>query len=174
MSTDSPFLRLTSLHHDDVATDGVVELLRKGGIEQITMSAVARWKKVTPSAMHHQYGGRARFVEAVVDTFAGRWVRWAILPAWGSAVPMRMPEEPAECEGVRAWSMIRALAEGERRAVRPAAAESVAWALGEERAPSCAITSPRRWGSSSVGSMSTSMRTSSARRRDVPARLTHR
>ncbi|HJQ05701.1 MAG TPA: hypothetical protein VJ872_09670 [Nocardioides sp.] len=128
-----PFLAPDSGNIDDFATDAIVLLLQSGGLEQISMSAVARFESVTPSALHHRHGGRGPFLEAVVGRFSARWISWVTGAGFGGELPVRLPETANEVEGVRAWSMIRALAEGELRAGRDGCADFVREARVHER-----------------------------------------
>jgi hypothetical protein len=128
-----PFLAEISANVDDIAADAIVEALSCGGVERISMSTVARSEGRTPAAINQRHGGRAAFLSGVVCQFSVRWVRWIRLAGFLSVVPIRLPEDERELLGVRAWPMLRALAEGEARAGRPACAAHVAWALAEER-----------------------------------------
>lgn len=128
-----PFLTEISANVDDIATDAIVEALSGGGIDQISMSTVARSEGRTPAAINQRHGGRAAFLSGVVERFSVRWVRWVRGAGFLSVVPVRLPADERDLLGVRAWPMLRALAEGEARAGRPACADHVAWALTEER-----------------------------------------
>jgi len=141
-----PFFDGLSSHPVEMAADAVVDLLETGGPEQVAMAPVARWLKVTPSALHHWHGSRADFVTAVVGRIAWRWAAWATRPQWGQVIPIRLPESRAEIRGLRAWEVIRTLAAGEERAGRPAPAQVVAAARADHRSYvfSCLRTALRR------------------------------
>lgn len=128
-----PFLAEISANVDDIATDAIVEALSCGGVDQISMSTVARSEGRTPAAINQRHGGREAFLSHVVGRFSARWVRWVKGGGLLSVVPIRLPEDDRELLGVRAWPMLRALAEGEARSGRPACAAHVAWAASEER-----------------------------------------
>lgn len=128
-----PFLAGPSGNVDDLSTDAVVRLLQTGGVEQVSMSAVARLERVTPAAVNQRHGGRAAFLDAVIGRFSVRWIDWVTRGGYLRVVPVRLPEDADECAGVRAWELLRALAEGEARAGRPACAGYVAEAEAAER-----------------------------------------
>jgi len=128
-----PFLAEISANVDDIAADAVVRLLATGGVEQISMSAVARLEGVSSAAVQQRHGGRAAFLDGLVGRFSVRWVRWVTRSGYLSVIPLRLPGDDEELLGVRAWQLIRALAEGEARAGRPACAAHVTWALAQER-----------------------------------------
>lgn len=133
MFNDNPFVTDCSADPVDIATDGVVEMMRLGGIEMFSMSAVARWAGRTRSAMHQRHGSSEAFVVAVTERFCLRWTRWVTRTGSEVLSPVRLPRHPNETNGVRAWRAIRLVADGERRAGRLAASVSVGDALASER-----------------------------------------
>ncbi|MCL2614184.1 MAG: hypothetical protein FWD95_13265 [Nocardioidaceae bacterium] len=128
-----PFISDSSLDPIDIATDGVVELLRFGGVEVVSLSAVARWASRTRSSMHQRHGSSERFVVDVVARFGRRWTEWVVGTSRDAVNPIRLPRDPNEVDGVRAWQAIRMVAEGARRAGRPQASVFVEDALAAER-----------------------------------------
>lgn len=120
----SPFLRMDDPRPGEILTDGVVHVLARRGLDQLSVGAVARWMKVTPEAVL-KTTSRARFVEIVVGRFGERWVRWTA-PGYGADVPARLPESEAELHGVRVWHALVELARSEAIAGRPTAEGIVA------------------------------------------------
>ncbi|GAB3859056.1 hypothetical protein GCM10028801_19870 [Nocardioides maradonensis] len=128
-----PFRSPSSSDNADIATDAVLLSLEAGGVEQISLSTVARSEGRTASALHHRHGSRAQFLEVVVGRFCRRWIQWVHGAGFAGSLPIRLPEGDDELLGMRAWPMICAVAEGERRAGRPACAELVADVRRDER-----------------------------------------
>ena len=63
MST-SPFLTPDNPDLVEVLTDAAVEVLRTRGVDRFSVSALARWMKVTPEAVLNVHS-RSRVVEIV-------------------------------------------------------------------------------------------------------------
>jgi len=87
------------------------------------MRALARWMKVTPSAMSHR-AGWPDTVCLIADGLGSRWLRWSLRPLRlgdGPALPVTM----AERHGVRAWTVVGELARSEAALGRPDALEIV-------------------------------------------------
>ena len=99
--------------------DAVVRLLAQGGLEQIKMTAAARWMGQVPSAVKQRSGGRDGFLRMVTARFGRRWLRWVSLPARDLGTLVRLPDGDDEVHGVRAWSALCEVAAGEARQANP-------------------------------------------------------
>lgn len=133
MLRDRPFITPCSADPADIATDGIVEMLRLGGVEMFSMSSFARWAGRTRSSVHQRYGGSAAFIDTVVGRFCRRWVDWATNTGPDVVCPVRLPCDPHEADGVRAWQAVRFVAHSERRAGRQGPSHRVEDALAAER-----------------------------------------
>lgn len=113
----SAFLNPESPFAADRLTDAAVVVLRTGGVERLTLGAVAREMGVSAQAAHQLAGSRAEFLEQIVRTFLDRWWRWYVDPR-ASGIPVRMPTDDDEIEGLRVFRSLAELSAGEHRAGR--------------------------------------------------------
>lgn len=112
----NPFLEMDSAGYDDMVTDAVVTLLRERGVDSLSLGTIARWIGVTPSAMIHKAGSKAKVLEIACSTFARRWVSWWSWPSLDDPCPVRFPESEVELHGARVWHALSELAAGWARA----------------------------------------------------------
>lgn len=117
----SPFLDPDSPFPADRLTDAVVEALRAGGVERVTLGAAAREMGVSSQATHKLAGGRAEFLGQVVATFLSR--RWAWMTTGDG--PARIPTSEEELHGLRVYRLLVELAAGEHRAGREGLAQQL-------------------------------------------------
>jgi hypothetical protein len=128
---DDPFLRMDSVRYEDIVADGFVELLRHGGVDGLTMKALAAWMKVTPSAVTH----RARWpatIEHFLSAMARRWIQWSAAGLRSVRPLPSVPMTMAERHGVRCWYLAGELARTEAAAGRPGALETWEWAMAAD------------------------------------------
>lgn len=123
-----PFLRLDSARYDDVVADATLHVLLGTGIDGLSMGALARWMKVTPSALA-QRGSRARTLAWVTSAVGRRWIEWSEHSLVAQGFP-RLPVTAAERHGVRAWFALSEVARSQGAAGddRPAAIIDEVWA----------------------------------------------
>lgn len=122
----SDFTEPVSCEHAAMYADAVVHLLAQGGLEQISMTAAARWMGQVPSAVKQRSGGRDGFLRMVTARFGRRWLRWVSLPARDLGTLVRLPDGDDEVHGVRAWSALCEVAAGEARSGKPELAAIIA------------------------------------------------
>jgi AcrR family transcriptional regulator len=131
---DDPFLSVNSIAYADLVTDAAVQLIGERGLRALSQRAIAHWIDVTPQAVAAQYGSRARLLEVVLGTFAGRWVTWNRQAPWMTHLPVvRLPETPHEVRGCRVWFSLVEFAAGSARAGDDAPSGIIEWAVAEER-----------------------------------------
>jgi hypothetical protein len=129
--SNDPFLRPDSARYDDILADGVVHLLRTSGVDGLSVRALARWMKVTPSAVT-QRAGRADSIVLIARALGQRWLQWSARQlVLGAPGP---PSSEAEAHGVRVWHLVAELARTEAAAGRRAAAEVIDDVWARERA----------------------------------------
>lgn len=128
----SPFLRPFDASFAGTVTDGAVLVLCRYGVDQFSISKIARWMGVTPSALLNDYS-RSRLLAIIMATFGDRWLEWST--SSGSLPPTvpRLPETPDELEGVRVWSDLRRLADAAEIRGDPAARVQLGVIDQEER-----------------------------------------
>jgi hypothetical protein len=132
--TPSGFAEPAAVDHSAMYADAVVHLLVHGGVEKVSMTAVAGYIGQVPSAVKQRSGGRNGFLRMVVGRFSDRWLSWVTRPARTLQELIRLPREDDEVHGLRVWSALCELADGEARAGRGDAAEIVARARSEHAA----------------------------------------
>jgi hypothetical protein len=112
----SPFLRPYDPTFEGIVTDGAVHVLERHGVTGFSISKIARWMRVTPSALLNDHS-RSRLMEIVVMTFGDRWLEWSTTTespssaALSSSAALRLPQTRDELRGVRAWADLRRLAD---------------------------------------------------------------
>ncbi|MCL2541032.1 MAG: hypothetical protein FWE71_01065 [Nocardioidaceae bacterium] len=128
----APFYESNSFCTAEDALNAVVMLHESGGIDQLTMSAVARHLNMSRSAVHQAHGSVTGFYVSLIGRFERRWRDW-IAGGYTDPTPIRLPGDPMAHLGVRTWSTLRTVAAAEARAGRPEPWEEVARALERER-----------------------------------------
>jgi len=112
----SPFLLPDHRDYPEVLTDAAVHVLATRGVASFSISAMARWMKVSPQAALNMYS-RSRTIELVTICFSKRWLRWSIgEAAWlrqEHPCPLRLPRTVDERHGVRVLAALDELARGE-------------------------------------------------------------
>jgi hypothetical protein len=129
----SAFAEPASVDHAAMYADAVVRLLASGGVEQVSMGAVARWMGQVPSAVKQRAGGRDGFLRMVTARFARRWLRWVMLPARVPSELVRLPKSDDEVHGIRVWSTLCEVAAGAARAGNTELADIVSYVRREHR-----------------------------------------
>lgn len=113
----SPFLLPDHCDYAEVLTDAAVQVLATRGVATFSVSAMARWMKVSPQAALNMYS-RSRVIEVVTICFAKRWLAWSISEiAWlrqEHPCPLRLPRTAEERHGVRVLAALDELARGEQ------------------------------------------------------------
>jgi AcrR family transcriptional regulator len=112
-----PFTRPDAAGMADMLTDGAVRVLRKRGLLEFSVAALAREVDMSPQALNERlrdkYCARRRALRLVVQTFGRRWITWLEVPLAASPPEIRMPVDQSEVEGVRIWRAFGELARGE-------------------------------------------------------------
>lgn len=126
-----PFLRMDDPFPDEILTDALVHVLAERGLARFSVSALARWMKVTPAAVLNTKP-RKHVVEAVTARFGDRWLAWG-KPDLYDDIPARLPQTEDEIHGVRVWHALGELARGETVAGRPNPTEILADIRRRER-----------------------------------------
>ncbi len=133
--SSSPFLLPDHVDYAEILTDAAVHVLETRGVARFSVSAMARWMKVSPEAVLNIYS-RSRAIEVVTICFCRRWLRWSMSDVrWimsEPACPLRLPTSAAERHGVRVLRALDELAEGERVAGNALPAQHLAGARKEE------------------------------------------
>ena len=134
---DSPFLRSDHAGYAEILTDGTIHILGAAGIDRWSVRGLARWMKVTPSALLNGYT-RARVLEIVIISFERRWLAWSASDSmFGPSpadVPLRLPDTEDEKLGVLVHTSLQQLAEAERLRGNPAPTAHLARLRREEDA----------------------------------------
>ena len=128
MSSESPFLLPDHLDYAEVVTDAAVHVLETHGVDRFSVSAMARWMKVSPEAVLNAYS-RSRVIEVVTICFCRRFLRWSLSDLdWikSPTCPLRLPETSVERHGIRVLRALEELAEGERVRGHPLPAQHLA------------------------------------------------
>lgn len=113
-------------------TDAVIDLLVEGGIQRLSLNAIARDSNWTPAGLHARIGGRAGLIAAVIGCFADRWVR-TVANEWSNPAGICwLPRDAGGREGTSCWLALNELAAGEARAGRTQAQAAVASARRDE------------------------------------------
>ena len=128
---DEPFLRPYALSTADRLAEATVNLLRAGGVDALSVGALARTINVTPQAVRKDYP-RARVIELVCMVFGQRWASWAG-PDREHDLPARLPRIAGERHGVQVMRALLELARGEEARGRTAPAAILAGAVERER-----------------------------------------
>ncbi len=74
MSRVGPFMRHLSLHRGEIATDGAIRLMARGGVPAVTLRSLATDFRITPQAVRQWFGGTEEMWEQIVQRFGWRWV----------------------------------------------------------------------------------------------------
>ena len=131
-----PFTRPDAAGMADMLTDGAVRVLRKRGVLEFSVAALAREVDMSAQALNERfrdkYGARRRVLHLVVQTFGVRWLTWLEGPLAASPPQMRMPVDQAEVEGVRIWRILGELARGEVHMGNPGLIEVIAGVRDQE------------------------------------------
>lgn len=114
----------------DQCTDAMVVELLTNGHESITMRTIATRIRCDPSTLHHAFGGRIGFRDAVISQFASRYANW--LRGTHNGELVRLPLDADELHAVRVWNAVYELAAGAERSGYVAPIEAVAAAEAVE------------------------------------------
>lgn len=142
-----PFTLPDSADIGELLTNSAVRLLRRGGLQEFSVSAMARDLDMSRQALNDRfaakYGARRRVLQLVVLTFGDRWLAWASGPLGADPPTIRLPEHQDEVTGVRVWAALHELARGEAHVGNPHLSD----ALAHIRAEEADLTSDalRRW-----------------------------
>ena len=135
LMSSSPFLLPDHPDYAEVLTDAAVHILATRGVASFSVSAMARWMKVSPQAALNTYS-RSRAIEVVTICFSKRWLRWSIGEHdWlrqQQACPLRLPRTEEERHGVRVLAALAELARGEALMGNPLPAGHLARLRDEE------------------------------------------
>lgn len=115
-----PFYLTRSFATTEDAVNAVVMMHETGGVQQVSLSAVARHLRMARSSVHHAHRGLAGFYAILTELFGYRWREW-IADGDDDALPVRLPDDGMSRLGVLTWSSLRAIAGAEARAGRPEA-----------------------------------------------------
>ncbi|HJQ04569.1 MAG TPA: hypothetical protein VJ872_03955 [Nocardioides sp.] len=132
MDEDSPFYVRDSFNTAEDALNAVVLLHESGGVDQITMGAVARLLKMSRSSVHQAHGNITGFYVSLISRFSFRWHDW-FSTGYGDPTPVRLPDAPSDQVGVRVWSSLRTLAAAQAQAGNTEPWQAVERVLGWER-----------------------------------------
>lgn len=112
-----PFTNPNSADLGEILTDSAVRLLRRGGVLELSVSAMARDLRMSKQALNERfastYGPRRRILQIIFLTFGQRWTAWVGYPLGTSPPQLRLPESDDEVTGVRAWFALNELARSE-------------------------------------------------------------
>jgi len=106
-------------------------VLRTTGVDALSTGAIARWLKVSPSAVTHR-APRHETVALIVQGVGRRWLQWSVRGLRATTVPP-LPTSPEERHGVRVWLAVEELARTQKAAGHPEACERYEYFIGEER-----------------------------------------
>lgn len=132
MDQDSPFYECNSFSTTEDSLNAIVLLHESGGVDQITMSAVARRLNMARSSIHQAHGNLTGFYVSLISRFSFRWYDW-FSSGYGDPTPVRLPEEASDHVGVRVWSSLRAVAAAQAQAGSREPWDAVERVLGRER-----------------------------------------
>lgn len=132
MLIHGPFVLHNSFTTPEDCVNAIVLMHESGGVEQVTMSAVARHLGMSRASVHQAHGNAAGFYVSLVDRFGYRWRDW-LTDGRFDPTPIRLPEDELARWGVLTWASLRAIAAAEARAGRPEAWEIARRAVGRER-----------------------------------------
>jgi AcrR family transcriptional regulator len=112
MSPVGPFMRHLSLNRGDIATDGAIRLMARGGASAVTLRALADEFNCTPQAVRQWFGGTDPMWQQVTTRFGHRWVsaltdNFRIDPGRSRTWPLRphhlLPFDAEDVAATRAW-----------------------------------------------------------------------
>ncbi|GAB4008334.1 hypothetical protein [Nocardioides ultimimeridianus] len=132
MDEDSPFYVRDSFNTAEDSLNAIVLLHESGGVDQITMSAVARSLNMARSSIHQAHGNITGFYVSLISRFSFRWYDW-FSRGYADPTPVRLPEAPSDEVGVRVWSSLRAVAAAQAQAGNREPWQAVERVLGRER-----------------------------------------
>ena len=132
MDEDSPFYQRDSFNTAEDSLNAVVLLHESGGVDQITMGAVARRLNMSRSSVHQAHGNITGFHVSLISRFSFRWHAW-FSTGFGDPTPVRLPEAPSDEVGVRVWSSLRAVAAAQAQGGNREPWQAVERVLGWER-----------------------------------------
>lgn len=144
-SRQLPFLRPVSLNPFDIVADGVVEALFVQGVNELSISSVAKALGMTPQGLHqrlrrhrHDEGETAlaalcRMTSVALSQRWLAWVRESLMVLEPDVPALRLPQTEHEWQGVAAWEAWHLVARGRVLAGDPTPSEILASAHDEER-----------------------------------------
>ncbi|WP_460850910.1 hypothetical protein [Nocardioides montaniterrae] len=132
MELHEPFYLARSLSTPEDTLNAVVGLHEAGGVNNVTISAIAAYLGMAKSSIHAANRGLFGLYETLAESFVYRWSAW-VREAFADPVPIRLPDDDCGRLGVATLQSLRAIAGAEERAGRPDAARSLARTLDRER-----------------------------------------
>jgi hypothetical protein len=128
---DDPFLRMDSLRYDDMLADAAISVMRTVGVDALTTAALARWLRVSPSAVTHR-APRHETVRLIVQGLGRRWLQWSLKGVRLTGIPP-LPVTQEERHGLRVWLTLEELSTTQSAAGHPEAQDLHAYFRSEER-----------------------------------------